>query len=253
VLVAALSAAGCGRLGFDGLAAGADAGARACVAVGHDDDGDGVDDACDFCPHIVDDQADSDGDGVGDACDPEPTSARERIAFFDPFTTVRPEWRFSTPPAIAGETATFDARQFGIDASLDLVPGRDYFEIAGRVTATASFGDHKVSLGVISDGEPEYFCEVYDPGDGDVELKYTLTLDGASFMGLASAALSREIEGDVRLRMSHTPPSVACATDDGGPLSVEGGIPSQIDAQSIHLELVRVALEIDYFVHIAGD
>jgi hypothetical protein len=60
-----------------------------CATVGnpdqrdHDDDGNG--DACDSCPHRVDTGADVDSDGVGDACDPHPTSAGDRVAYFEGF------------------------------------------------------------------------------------------------------------------------------------------------------------------------
>ncbi|HUS31501.1 MAG TPA: thrombospondin type 3 repeat-containing protein [Kofleriaceae bacterium] len=55
----------------------------------HDDDGRG--DRCDVCPHLPDAGGDSDGDGVGDACDPNPTTASDRIAFFDGFYQM-PQW-----------------------------------------------------------------------------------------------------------------------------------------------------------------
>jgi hypothetical protein len=55
-------------------------------ASSHDEDGDGVFDACDVCPGIADDQTDSDGDGVGDACDPNP-GTDQHIVLFEPFVT----------------------------------------------------------------------------------------------------------------------------------------------------------------------
>jgi hypothetical protein len=56
----------CGRVGFGDVLDASDAhGAkRACMPVGHDEDGDGIDDACDGCPYIYDPtQPDEDGDG----------------------------------------------------------------------------------------------------------------------------------------------------------------------------------------------
>jgi hypothetical protein len=83
VLIALLCA--CGRIGFRAVPdATFDA---AVVAVGHDEDGDGVDDALDDCPFIADpQQLDSDGDGVGDPCDPEPTNPRQHLGLFAPLT-----------------------------------------------------------------------------------------------------------------------------------------------------------------------
>src|SRR5580698_1463186 len=70
--LASVLVAACGRVGFDAENL-------------HDEDGDGVPDIRDNCPHLPNaDQLDSDGDGVGDVCDPEPTIPRQSIALFTP-------------------------------------------------------------------------------------------------------------------------------------------------------------------------
>jgi hypothetical protein len=73
-------------------AAGADAAPDAVTcAIGHDEDGDGVDDGCDVCPQIADPaQTDSDGDGIGDACDPNPADPNDVLVAFDSFAFPNP-------------------------------------------------------------------------------------------------------------------------------------------------------------------
>src|SRR5690348_5557014 len=96
-------AAACGRYGFGAV----DGGVKViCNPVGHDEDGDGIDDACDDCPHIADpSQIDSDGDGVGDVCDPDPASPRESITLFDPMTSQLPFWQFDAlAPSYTGDS-----------------------------------------------------------------------------------------------------------------------------------------------------
>jgi hypothetical protein len=71
---------------------GADAGPDAFTcAIGHDEDGDGIDDGCDVCPQIADPlQTDSDGDGIGDACDPNPSDPNDVLVAFDSFAFPNP-------------------------------------------------------------------------------------------------------------------------------------------------------------------
>lgn len=45
------------------------------------EDGDPRGNACDVCPHLVEDGADADADGVGDACDPQPGLANSWLLF----------------------------------------------------------------------------------------------------------------------------------------------------------------------------
>jgi hypothetical protein len=60
----------------------------------HDEDDDGIGDACDPCPGIQEFGDDADGDGLGDICDPirSTTGKNSRIAF-DGFETLLPDWQ----------------------------------------------------------------------------------------------------------------------------------------------------------------
>jgi len=127
----------------------------------HDEDGDGVDDACDDCPGIADPmQADGDKDGVGDACDPSATT-RERIAWFDSFAEVGDSnaWKIKSGSwAFDGESIVYsainDAGYFTIDAAVRPAPPYtvevgvtiDMIDPQGSVFDV--FGDDDVPCGV---------------------------------------------------------------------------------------------------------
>ncbi len=85
-------AAGGGSAGSSGSSG--SAGAQ-CVPVGHDEDQDSVDDACDDCPSISNlDQSNADGDGIGDVCEaPGAPSLVTHVAYFEPFlANTFPDW-----------------------------------------------------------------------------------------------------------------------------------------------------------------
>jgi len=52
--------------------------------VGHDEDSDGFDDACDPCPFDTNNDGDPDGDGIALACDPDPAKKND-VVFFTGF------------------------------------------------------------------------------------------------------------------------------------------------------------------------
>jgi hypothetical protein len=65
-----LALTACGRIRFDERHVPRDgAPADMMLSAAHDEDGDGIPDADDPCPHVPGDATDTDGDGVGDDCD----------------------------------------------------------------------------------------------------------------------------------------------------------------------------------------
>jgi hypothetical protein len=181
VVVACLVAAGCGRIGFGELSPDATA--------GHDEDGDGLADADDPCPHVaIGDVADGDGDGVGDACDPNPTTPGDSFAVFSPLTP-------GTNPfaGFAGFEQADDAlhvvalgnsnsKNLVLDlpvASARLDIGFDILEVVGT-----SMDQHQIAGGLDAP-LPYYFVELNenDQGVRDVAIVSYDTTSGYTFLG----------------------------------------------------------------------
>jgi hypothetical protein len=245
---------GCGRVSFDDVR---DSGATArCSPVGHDEDGDGIDDACDGCPHLFDPaQVDGDGDGVDDACDPNPLLAIDRIAFFDPFTEQRPEWTFSGPmPTYDGEHLVFDTTS-GVttDAFVSVVPAKDLFMIAGRVAAPGS-GAKQLALAAHEDGPATYYCELYDNG-AFTKFAITYTLDGVMYgqAGADDMSVQPMQNAEVSMTMSHQPPDVTCLTSWPTSPPIGGAIPTGIVPTRVAVQFLDISGQLDYFIQIHTD
>lgn len=162
---------GCGRREFAVLSDGAatpDAMVNFCSAATtpHDEDGDAIDDACDVCPQLADPaQADSDGDKVGDVCDPAPALAKQRVAFFDPFTdpTVA-RWALSAPGVWAPDmlefagTLTIETKQDDVNVDVTVEGVVDSIGLPRRQLFISSSN---------SATNTQWYGEVIDEGDNN--------------------------------------------------------------------------------------
>lgn len=249
---------GCGRWQFTASDAGAagitDAStdapdAQTCFPVGHDEDGDGNDDACDVCPQRSDDQSDTDGDGVGDACDLAATTQTRTL--FDPFTGPRPADWSSYGGTFTGDVLRFDSLTAGAGADLVKPPGRETFELAGVLVQGAA-GQHSV---LVTMGPPTgigaYYCEIFDSGT-DLQINFTYTPDGAAFFTLASAQQPGRFDpGPFRLIFDHAPPTATCIAEYGGMrVSATGDIPGGISPDVVGIGLFQVIVEMHSFVRV---
>jgi hypothetical protein len=210
----------CGRVDFTGRAIDASpADARNDALVGHDEDGDGIPDIIDVCPHIPDpDQLDSDGDGIGDACDPEPTNPRQHLVVF---ATLQPG---DQPLGLAGtgtwtqgsDSIHFDGNQDG-DFSFPLVAtdvriaiGVDIESLVGDVTT-----HHQIALGYDHETLPYYFTELDQ--QGAFEQADITQYDGSAYTEEASQVLPDGVHvGSAMLQVTMVGGASPSAALDGG-------------------------------------
>jgi len=155
--------AACGRLDFAEHVDASDAARDTPTATGHDEDGDGIPDSIDPCPHVaIGGMTDTDGDGVGDACDANPTTPSEHWLLF---ATMQPgDTAFDD---LSAATQEADSVRFASDQSPAVTMTLNHARIdlgwtANALLSTASM-QHQVAFGIDAAVQPEYyFCELND-------------------------------------------------------------------------------------------
>lgn len=245
--------AGCGRLAFD---AGSDGRAtRICEApVGHDEDSDGIDDACDGCPHRSDSgQPDMDGDGVDDMCDPRPAVPGDAIVFFDPFVTRDPSWTSNGIDGTYVDDGVYADARAGARYLLRRphASSDDTFILGGAVRGAVS--KRQLILGTLSTGAAHYYCEL--EGDTtDAKLAATYTLDGALYEVLVRSMGPPFENGDFELSFRDANPTIECATTWGVPEPfLTDTLPTSISSDRLNIEVSSMEVLLQYFVHIRSN
>ena len=222
--------AACGR--FDFAARAPDAAAPDAVT-GHDEDGDGVPDVIDVCPHVADpDQLDTDGDGIGDACDPEPTNPRQKLALF---ATLQPD---DQPLTLNGtgtwtqdtDSVDFDGNQ---DGELFYTLSATNIRVAVAVDVLAKTNgsgvQHQVAVGFEPEVAPVYFGEVTEqPSVGMADLA---EYDGMAYSSPAAQALADgvhvgSISEQITMTGGATPTGAFDAEWPGEPYHLDAATPA---------------------------
>ncbi|HEY4177143.1 MAG TPA: hypothetical protein VGM90_09940 [Kofleriaceae bacterium] len=247
-----LACCGCGRLAFDQDQSGRDASEpRVCdLPVGHDEDGDGVDDACDGCPHIADAaQIDTDGDGVDDACDPEPDNPRQTIAVFDPMTAPRPELTINGASSVyANDALTVDARDGYSYLALDHMMQNDVLELRATVVRGTAASHQLTITGADDNTGALYYCELQDDPSGFF-WRLTYTYDTVDFQMPDEQVLTGTLDAaTVTLRMVWAVPDARCDSDWPTTRELAGTIPSDINGDSTLIGIGGELLTLDYFI-----
>ena len=258
-----LALVGCGRLGFDAGTTGVmtdgerdTQSPRPCVApVGHDDDGDGIDDACDGCPVLADSaQPDRDQDGVDDLCDPHPDAPGDHIAEFDPFVTLRPEWSLDTGVVLGTDQLLMDGRSVGIlHATWFLSPTRDVFTIRGHVSGTSASGQRQINIR-LRVGQAFNYASLFDPGTGATSMSIAYTPDNSSFTVLMATPMTGALtNGDFVLSFVNDPPNATAEVTWGGIGATAVGTPPSITPDHIEVAVIGLDVQVDAYARIHTD
>jgi hypothetical protein len=259
-----LTVVGCGRVGFDAVGTtgsmtdgqGDSSSQMACAApVGHDDDGDGVDDACDGCPHLADPaQPDRDDDGVDDLCDPHPDTVGDHIADFDPFVTLRPEWQLDAGITLGTDQLLIDASNVVIlHANWFLTPMRDTFAIRGHVSNVAASGQRQLNVR-LRVGNAFYYASLLDPGSGSTSASVAYTLDNSTFTGLVNMPMPGAfMNGDFVLTLVTDPPNLIARVSWGSTDATLTGVPPAITPDHVDIAALGVNIQLGAFVRIHTD
>lgn len=287
-ILATLACTGCNAifglaptsLGGDGGGGDDDAGvtgdAAPCAsAVGHDEDLDGVDDACDVCPHVYDpDQADTtevglgglSPDGVGDACDPHPAGP-DHLLVFDGFADGDTADWFAIgniSPVIDTDAVTFSPTIEGdqVYFAWSFPPGADEevtvaaaIDVKGWV-APASNGYRAIQLLSRWDaGSSAYACDLEDDvaDVNPAQLVMARDFQGAETV-LDATILTNQLAAQANvLTLSEHGATFGCArVADDGNASTSGGDPMPLPLGYVGVRIVGVRAGLRWFVAIAG-
>lgn len=159
--------------------------AAADALLGHDEDGDGIPDTADFCPHIPEAaNLDSDGDLVGDVCDRNSASAKQSWLLFSPMGALP---GFQVGPTGAWTMNGDDWHYDDVASQSQLIRDglvRDVDVWVGFDVETLGTGGIQAAI-VINGSAPYWYAELFDGGQGNSRLSIT-EYDGSNFIARAS-------------------------------------------------------------------
>ena len=216
-----------------------------CTPAGTDEDGDGIDDACDNCPADANAaQENGDGDELGDACDPDPVHAREHLALFDGFTGAS-RWRATgtawtiadsalLPPSAPGTHGYVHENVF-TNATI-VVHLRELATTAGSITIVGDVVRHPddgITCAIVVAADDDVLAVEYDPYEGPPTTRTQLFA--------ASADPTRlELQTHTGLCRAQTSGLVATVTHPEARLGTIGDVGLQVQDATVIIDSVMV-------------
>ena len=171
------------------------------VLLGHDEDGDGIPDTADFCPHIADAaNLDGDGDLVGDVCDPQPALAVQQWVLFSPMGTLP---MFNAGPSNAWTMNGDDWHYDDAASQCSLIRMGAYANLDVWVGFQAEvLGTGGIQAAIVINGvAPYWYGEIFDGGAGSTRLSIT-EYDGSSYIARSTKVIGATfpvVETDLHL------------------------------------------------------
>ena len=224
------------------------------MAVGHDEDHDGIDDACDNCPATSNtDQANTvDDDLVGDACDPAPALGGDELARFYSFSDsaeAATHWQTSSLWTFANDAFVFDGLTVGSGPGtavhlLDPRPAPP-FQIQARVTIDEVDRTQAEAITIVNNAaaaDPDLQCSIeHLVAGGDLASTYVTAttskpLEGGSYAATAQFLVTSTV----------TTRSLTCLVDGGGANQAEVNVDiSQAITGELGLQGMRTRFQIE--------
>ncbi len=173
--------------------------------------------------------------------------------FFDPFTSVRPEWTWDIgAPTYEADAIYADTRSGYLLGWFPVVPATDVFQLGGTIGAANTVGNQRQILIFAQDaGNAYYYCELNGYGTAPgTKLAFTYTFDATTYTVEAVTDENGLIENaPLLLRLAQEPPAVGCHTTWPPVSDVSATLPA-IAPTHAGFAVQGVELTIDYFVQI---
>jgi hypothetical protein len=227
------------------------------AVTGHDEDGDGVPDVVDNCPHVANaDQADTDGDGVGDECDPLPTTPTEHIAYFDPIVSDPFQLNDAALFTATGDAIVADGSTGAAVMILPLAIGNDLIQIGGSIVELGDISGRQISMSSTTDiTDPYDYAELFQ--DDDVHYVALSHFTGSDYAPIQADDLGADVPtGSLVFAWSPAASTQSAAlVVELGNAAFSAQTPLDVSpaGSALQVSVSKLVVQIDYIVEIETD